>query len=53
MSALPEPTCPDDDHDWHYEAGESDVGIPPCWVCRACGKCDVGRDEPDNEDDWQ
>ena len=29
---------PDEDHDWHYEAGDDSVGIVGGWVCRYCDK---------------
>lgn len=41
---------PDEDHDFVYDPGEPDVGIPPCYVCRACGKVDESDREPPGED---
>ena len=40
---------PEEDHDWKYEGGEWDVGIPECWICARCGKIDADR-PPESED---
>lgn len=41
---------PEEDHDWVYDAGEPDVGLNGCYVCRACGKVDQTDREPPSDE---
>lgn len=41
-----------EDHDWRFDPGEWDVGIPSAWVCDACGKVDDQRSPPSYDEDY-
>lgn len=52
LNNPPEQSCPEEEHDWEYKAGDYDVGINAGWECKECGATHDGPPPEDDFDAW-